>query len=196
MYNILPSKAILLRKRIRKKNKMSENITYNHGNIIFETVESGSARRIGQLCEENINSIVIEDEQNYASRGIFFKVRSSIENWTSYLGILYESSIGPQIAAWEKPSCCCIGFDMTAAFISCSKPVCINKIHLPFVFWNFVVYDSNHLIIIHELGAICIDKNYQLNWKIQGHDKLNDYHIKENELICIFDNDQKISKIL
>lgn len=141
--------------------------------------------------------MAIESEEEYSYFGALFKIQSSINNWINYCCVLYydEQSSPEIIIRSTKEYTAWILFDKTVALVDFEKLNIIKKVPLPMCYWT-AFCSNNNLVVIHEFGASCFDIEANEMWEISGKDKLNDFKINENQLICIFDDGERKAHLL
>jgi hypothetical protein len=171
------------------------SLDFNLGSLIIQTLHFDSENEMRARIKEFGRGILIEDEET-RGQNILLKAYPPDAEWTSYCGIAFGGGINPQIAYHPVDFHCWIALDWYLFLVSFLEPKCIAKIKLPWAFWSLILLDRGSVVAVHELGAMCFDAKAQQLWEISGHDKLADYHIEGNNILCIFDDGQTVSHSL
>lgn len=55
-------------------------------------------------------------------------------------------------------------------------------------FADIIKIDDESIAVVHELGVTAFDSKCEVLWKIEGHDILIDYELKDGEIVCEFED--------
>ena len=173
---------------------MRMNIRYNFGNVIVSAVPYDSENELRTRIRHAERAIMLETEHDAPSVFLLLEGRCPGAREISECGLLCAPvGVIPQLAPHPAGQLCWVGFDSYATLISFAEPRCVATNRLDGLFWDFVPQPGGLVVVVHELGVVCLDSQANPAWKMVGSDMLERYRLAKGRIVCTYVDGQSQS---
>lgn len=166
---------------------MRTHIQYNLGNLIVSATPYDSENELRTRIRHEAHSALVESEQGAPSVFLLLEGRCPGAEKATQCGLLAaQVSIIPQLTAHPAGQLCWLGFDSSVTLLSFTEPKCVATIQLDGLFYDFVPQPGGSVVAVHELGAVCLDGEAKLAWRLVGSDILEHYRLTDDGIVCTY----------
>jgi len=153
----------------------------NLGHVVVSASTVDTERELRKRIEEARSGLVLASD--YPEHAMLLEATCPFTGRSAMWGMLCRSGTrGPQIAPHKEISPagkCWVGFDDCIWLIRLLDAKCDAQVSLGdgCIFQGFVVTHDGLLIVVHELGVLCLDESACELWKIVGSGIVEGYSV-------------------
>lgn len=172
---------------------MSGIVEQNCGDISIGVYKCDSKSELLFRLKEFKKTITLCDEEAYACNFVLIKGRFPGQQENVGCGLLYGSSICPQIVLYPRKYLRWILLDCMLFLVDMHETTVILQQRLSSVFYDVICLNDGVIAVVQELGIEAFDLKGQRIWQIVGPDILVECRCEDERIICRFENGQVIS---
>ena len=166
---------------------MRQGLSVSFGSCIVRARWAESSSEVLSEIDRRGSSVCILADAQNPQAYLFLEIASiGVPKPPAYVAMPQQSSISPQVAMHRNQQAVWFGYDSTITLLALARPEVQAKVELVGLLWDIVYLEEGPIVVIHELGAVCLDDSAKTMWTIDGPDMLDAYDIEGDTIACHF----------